>query len=287
MRYVIIAVAIVMALTADTLKAASNEPAAPIPTASYAATQQVFPGWNFIPIEQADCQSTHDRLAGLINIELLRVAAVFKAESQTWMLYDPAAPSGVNSLVDLCGGDIATVFVGESGSSYDGALYIDAPIKVANTDGTCLNARSSPGGEVLFCLPEGFVGRLDDGPRFADGHWWWHIANEGWSADPYLVITTDESGPGPGSGKIAFYNCHGQNGGYCGLTASGVQVGPGQASCDSSRLGWSFELAGNVYLCTDTGSGVRDNDVDLWFYSYDEGIAFMAQLDPNAQVYWL
>jgi hypothetical protein len=287
MRYIIVAVAFVAALTTGTIRAASNEPMAPPVEAPYVRSQQVYPGWNFISIEQTDCQSTHDRLSGLVNIDLLRVAGVFEAESQTWMLYDPAVPSGVNTLTDLCSGDIATVFITEAGPSYSGSLYVGALAKVANTDGDCLRSRSSPNGETVFCLPEGFVGRIDDGPVFAGDHWWWHIADEGWSSDTYLAITSDEPGPGPGSGKVAFYNCEGQNGGYCGYTASGVLVGPWQASCDSSRLGQSFDLAGYIFLCTDTGSGVRGNDVDLWFYTYDEGVAFMAQLDPNAQVYWL
>jgi 3D (Asp-Asp-Asp) domain-containing protein len=94
-------------------------------------------------------------------------------------------------------------------------------------------------------------------------------------------------GTTPERGLITFYNCEGRGGGFCGLTASGVPVGRGQASCDSSRLGWRFELAGSTYHCTDTGSQIHGNDVDLWFQTYDEGIAFIEGLDPHAQVRWL
>jgi hypothetical protein len=226
---------------------------------------------------------------------VLRLAALFSTSEQVWLLYDPSVPSTVNTLDTVCQGSIIAIYVDQdvewsqspNEPTYNGPLAVGKYIKVANTDGSCLNSRSTPNGEVQNCLPEGFVGKLDDGPAFVDGRWWWRIAGHGWSADPHLTVFEPSQDPPPEKGRIHFYNCTGQGGGYCGLTASGTQVAYGQASCAPSRKGRSFELAGQTFLCTDIGNGVTANDVDIWFPSYEEGLAFMAQLDPNAEVRWL
>ncbi len=50
---------------------------------------------------------------------------------------------------------------------------------------------------VLNCLPDGFVGRLDaiwlgwsdkTLPVNTDGRWWWHIVGQGWAADEFLAF---------------------------------------------------------------------------------------------------
>jgi 3D (Asp-Asp-Asp) domain-containing protein len=88
--------------------------------------------------------------------------------------------------------------------------------------------------------------------------------------------------------RITFYNCIPD--GYCGLTFSGVQVVEGHAACDPSRLGWRFRIdgdpTGRTYVCTDTGSLVEGDHVDVWHYTEGEGWPWQAATGEYAWVEW-
>jgi 3D (Asp-Asp-Asp) domain-containing protein len=64
------------------------------------------------------------------------------------------------------------------------------------------------------------------------------------------------------------YCCVGYGGGYCGKTASGTQVGPGQMAADwrvLSRFSEWFVPNYGVARVTDTGGAIRGNRIDLFF----------------------
>lgn len=64
--------------------------------------------------------------------------------------------------------------------------------------------------------------------------------------------------------------CHGAGGGYCGTTASGVPVGPGQIAADPAVLPLGTRVVVEGYgpaTVTDTGSAIRGQRIDVF---YDE-----------------
>lgn len=52
------------------------------------------------------------------------------------------------------------------------------------TTGSCANIRENPGlaGKVIKCLPFKSQINIDGGPRWIDGHMWWHLTDGGWTA---------------------------------------------------------------------------------------------------------
>lgn len=80
---------------------------------------------------------------------------------------------------------------------------------------------------------------------------------------------------------VTFYYCRrtvdkpDDGGGYCGHTASGVAVHPGTAACASSKLHRQFVFADDpqnlIFTCEDTGSGVGNGHVDIWYMTSSEG----------------
>lgn len=90
--------------------------------------------------------------------------------------------------------------------SYPGPLRPGDWVQITGT-GDCLNMRwepriptSAPDGNnydnVLNCLPDGFVGRIDGSssggyatlPVLGDGRWWWPVIGQGWGADEWLTL---------------------------------------------------------------------------------------------------
>lgn len=85
---------------------------------------------------------------------------------------------------------------------------------------------------------------------------------------------------------ITIFACVGD--GYCGTMANGVRVHSGAAAC-----GWAFDLgrhfsivgdpAGTIYECEDRGLGGA-YWVDIWFWSAEEGFAWLAQVGDYGTV---
>ena len=88
-----------------------------------------------------------------------------------------------------------TIPAGTPGPRYEGSLRTGIRVRVAGT-GSCLNFRAfvSLGDDVPvnFCRPDGMEGHISDGPIFADGHWWWGIAGQGWAVDDFLRFVQEE-----------------------------------------------------------------------------------------------
>jgi hypothetical protein len=113
--------------------------------------------------------------------------------------------------------------------AHTGTLRAGDWVQITGTD-SCLNMRylpqmpvPGPDGaildNVLNCLPDGFVGRLDafglayqaTAPVFADGRWWWHIVGQGWAAEEFLTFHHQGALPWPerpdlaNDGLIAYF----------------------------------------------------------------------------------
>ncbi|MFQ5880360.1 MAG: M23 family metallopeptidase [Dehalococcoidia bacterium] len=198
--------------TPSSIRSAAAAPALPS-----SITRQLYAGWNFASWRIEGCEPIKDALESLIEQGIVNVATLFQAQSQGWRLFDPDAPDAINTLGQLCLGDIGVFHVSEdaqwvqrssaaSEPEYNGSLTVGAVVVVANTDGDCLNARTAPGGDINACLAEGFVGTIDDGPLYVDGYWWWHIEGQGWSVENYLRPFSEEAppttGPATSSGFI-------------------------------------------------------------------------------------
>ncbi len=88
------------------------------------------------------------------------------------------------------------------------------------------------------------------------------------------------------SSIVTFYACVGD--GFCGRTASGVQVGPGSAACSSNLpFGTRFRIegdpSGRVFVCNDRGA-LSSTWVDVWFYSVSEGRAWQSIVGSRAEI---
>lgn len=305
---VVLAVASALALSAVSADLGRQDRMASGPNqiSNAAVAEQLAAGWNTMSWEAEGCEPAREAAGSLADLQELWVVASHVAERQEWRLFDPDAPDTLNTLHEICAGQIIVLYASHEVESQQpdtapeqqpsASLGIGIRVEVANTGGDCLNTRVSPAGRIIRCLPAGYEGVIVDGPVYRDGYWWWHLGRQGWSAEPYLQAAPATAPSTPsvpstlGSGTpavVTFYNCEGQGGGYCGRTASGTQVGPGQAACDRSRLSSRFELAGQTYTCTDTGSAVNGNHVDIWFRTYEEGRAFLASLPRNPTVKWL
>lgn len=69
------------------------------------------------------------------------------------------------------------------------------------------------------------------------------------------------------------YCCVGRGGGYCGRTASGVQVGPGQVAADPRVLPLGSRIWVDGYgeaTVTDTGGAIRGHRIDVFFYRCED-----------------
>lgn len=89
---------------------------------------------------------------------------------------------------------------------------------------------------------------------------------------------------------LTIYNCIGDNGGYClgsKHTASGTDLVPGTAACDSGYLGKKFVIAGDssntVWTCLDTGL-FKSPLFDLWFYNLQVGLDYLKTLPAPYRV---
>jgi hypothetical protein len=73
-----------------------------------------------------------------------------------------------------------------------------ASVRVQGTAGAGLNLRQQPStyAAVVEGLDEGTTVTVLDGPREADGYIWWLVStdegNEGWGAENWLVLSTEE-----------------------------------------------------------------------------------------------
>jgi hypothetical protein len=81
----------------------------------------------------------------------------------------------------------------------------------------------------------------------------------------------------------------GQGGGFCGRTASGATVTSGVAACGYGyQLGQVIRISGDPtgrqYTCLDRGGGLSAYQVDVWIYSYSEGIAWQRVVGSYAWV---
>lgn len=83
--------------------------------------------------------------------------------------------------------------------------------------------------------------------------------------------------------RITFYDC--SRSGFCGRMANGEYVHAGAAACDVRRLGQRFILHGRTFTCKDTGR-FGGNHVDIFFYNYYDGVAFIRQYGDYGYVYW-
>src|SRR5438093_3460947 len=131
--------------------------------------------------------------------------------------------------------------------SYRGPLRPGDWVRITGTD-SCLNIRweprmpvAQPGvasyDNVLNCLSDGFVGRLDvngwgagtSPPVTSDGRWWWHIVGQGWAADEFLALDHQGGFPWPeradlaNAGLIAYV---GSDGGIWLMNADGKNPHP-------------------------------------------------------------
>jgi hypothetical protein len=85
---------------------------------------------------------------------------------------------------------------------------------------------------------------------------------------------------------ITFYACVGN--GFCGHTASGMQVAAGSAACSRDMpFGTKFRIEGDptgrVYLCNDRGA-LPTPWVDIWFYSVAEGHAWQSVVGNSGAI---
>ena len=111
------------------------------------------------------------------------------------------------------------------------------------------------------------------------------------AAAPASSVGTVSGGTLAGSywSRITFYNCVGQGGGFCGRTASGATVTSGVAACGYAyTLGQVLRIqgdpTGHYYTCLDRGGGLNAYQVDVWIYSYAEGIAWQRVVGSYAWV---
>ncbi|MDZ4277669.1 MAG: hypothetical protein U1B78_00865 [Dehalococcoidia bacterium] len=98
------------------------------------------------------------------------------------------------------------------------------------------------------------------------------------------------AGPSFGGARIpatvTFYACLGN--GFCGMAASGQQVFAGAAACSFDLpLGTRFVIAndptGRVFVCVDRGA-LAPTWVDVWFYSADEGYAWLSSVGSYSEI---
>ena len=95
---------------------------------------------------------------------------------------------------------------------------------------------------------------------------------------------------------VTFYYCEdttggqrrGDGGGFCGAMRNGAVVHPGAAACDVAYLGQKFRIEGDptgqVYVCADTGGGIRSQHRDIWFLSNGEGWAWQRIMGTSAVI---
>jgi hypothetical protein len=75
----------------------------------------VFKGWNFVTWQSSECSPTEEALAQLLSEGILNVAWTFNAPSQAFDgSYDPDAPPSLNTLTQVCSGDILIINVEDS-----------------------------------------------------------------------------------------------------------------------------------------------------------------------------
>lgn len=100
-----------------------------------------------------------------------------------------------------------------------------------------------------------------------------------------------------GVGRITYYYCEkgsnsaawGDGGGWCGHFASGKRVYEGGAACAREYRGQRFKIAGDptgrVYVCEDTGGGVRGNHRDIFFWNSDTASNWIRQVGYEAEIF--
>jgi 3D (Asp-Asp-Asp) domain-containing protein len=92
---------------------------------------------------------------------------------------------------------------------------------------------------------------------------------------------------GAGEGELWWLTTYTCEEGYCGFTASGVQVATGMAACSEHyAFGTRFLVAGRWLVeCQDRGSGVvLPNHLDMYFPTAKEAAAWLAQVGDHAEV---
>jgi hypothetical protein len=83
----------------------------------------VFKGWNFIAWQSSTCAPTRDALGQLLSEGILNVAWTFDAPSQVFDgSYDPNAPPSLNTLTQVCPGDILII------NAEDSTDWIQVPV---------------------------------------------------------------------------------------------------------------------------------------------------------------
>jgi hypothetical protein len=74
----------------------------------------LYAGWNPIELAVSSCSEPSSAFAGII--EKLAVAWLFVGQTQSWKGYDPKVPPTLNTLSQVCGGDILWLFLSEDAS---------------------------------------------------------------------------------------------------------------------------------------------------------------------------
>lgn len=164
---------------------------------------------------------------------------------------DGARQAGLADYVDSIGLSMTLPYLGDAASAANAFDTWDAAVTAATREAAIRAAAARPAG----------------GSRVT------------WSAVPLTPGTRLHA-------TVTFYACVGD--GFCGNTASGVQVGPGSAACSSNLpFGTRFTVVGDpsgmTFTCNDRGA-LSSTWVDVWFYSVAEGRAWQSQVGNRADI---
>jgi hypothetical protein len=74
----------------------------------------LLPMWNVAEWQAPLCLPIDEAVANLTDEGVLNVVALFVAQTQSWLLFDPAVPPAINTLEELCHEDIVWLNVDEA-----------------------------------------------------------------------------------------------------------------------------------------------------------------------------
>ncbi len=74
-------------------------------------TVDLWQGWNFVEWHPDGCKPVEDAFA---TLDVLDVAWQYEASDQSWRSYDPSAPQELNTLSEICSGDILIVHASDN-----------------------------------------------------------------------------------------------------------------------------------------------------------------------------
>jgi hypothetical protein len=116
-----------------------------------------------------------------------------------------------------------------------------------------------------------------------------HLAPTGQAPAAIPAPVWQQTSIAPGTrlaSTVTFYACVGN--GFCGGTASGLQVAAGHAACSYNLpFGTKFQVegdpSGRVFTCTDRGA-LSATWVDVWFYDVAEGYAWQSIVGTRSNI---